>query len=188
MDVDASRADAVMRFIRECQIAAGTMIPPADPIAVARAMHCTFAAAPECFAVNPITEMAKVLLAFGERVIGRPDMWLTGSQSRRGCERRAGDAIRLIVARHSQPSLALRDIARELDVSASYLSEVLTRYSGYGFLTHLQATRVLNALILISRTSHSIGSVGSKVGYRHEFQLARHFFTRVGIHPARFRH
>jgi len=187
MDVDPSRPDAVMRFIRESQIAAGTLIPPVDPIAVARAIHCTFVAAPECFAVYPTVEMAKVLLAFAERVIGREDLWLSDAQSKSGRERRAADAIRLIVARHSQPSLALRDIAHELHVSAPYLSEVLTRTSGYGFLTHLQAVRVLGALTLISRTDHSIGRVGSKIGYRHEFQLARHFFARVGVRPARFR-
>lgn len=92
-----------------------------------------------------------------------------------------------IFAFHTRPSLSLREVAKHVDVSESYLCGLLRTYSGKGFLTHLHAVRVLHAIVLLVDTRELIGAIAHHCGYLQTFQLDRQFQRRFHATPGEFR-
>ena len=128
--------------------------------------------------------MAAILASLGERLL--PDNILVGRPQSIPHER-ATQAILIIMSRYSEASLTLHDLAAQMRLSHTYLSDVLARCSGYGFLEHLHAVRVLRAAAQLYRGSDSITQIARCCGYKREFQLARHFREYIGLSPSRFR-
>jgi AraC-like DNA-binding protein len=179
---------AVGQFAVQCQLAAGAFVPPTDSIRIATALHQALNVCAECFQRHADPRVAKIVIGLARQTLAawasdnRPQKDSAGIAYARAC-----DAITLIVQMHATPSLMLRDIARRNEVSPAYLCDVLQRYSGYGFLSHLRAIRVLNAAILLVTTEDSVGQIARKCGYPRTFQLARHFHATVGVSPSRLR-
>jgi AraC-like DNA-binding protein len=92
-------------------------------------------------------------------------------------------ALHVLDARHRDPGLTLGTLAAEANVSAGYLTRLLKRHSGYGFLDHVHRRRVAAARCLLVQTTRSVKEIAAAVGYEGSTQLGRHFKRLCGITP-----
>jgi AraC-like DNA-binding protein len=183
-----AEAHAVQWFARECQIAAGVFVDPADSIEALNAVYAAVSAAPEASAALmfpvalALVGLARSLLQWSRRCESSTDQ--SGKPS---AHERSAQALDLVVVLHTRQSLTLRDIAAQLRIGDAHLCAVLKRTSGRGFLGHLHTIRVLHAIVLLAETDLTIKATARRCGYHHGPQLNRHFRKIVHTTPTRFR-
>jgi AraC-like DNA-binding protein len=181
-------AHAVQWFARECQIAAGVFVDPADSLEVLEAVHRALAACPDTLSaiymsriVVPLVGTCRQAVRFSRRPLsaepaGRPS-----------ARRRAAQVLDRVLALHSQPSLTLRQIAATLGRREQYLSQALNDVSRRKFTDHLNAIRLLHAVALLADTRDTVDSVALECGYACPEQLNRVFRNRLHVTPTRLR-
>jgi AraC-like DNA-binding protein len=96
-------------------------------------------------------------------------------------------ALKILDARHRDPTLTLETLAAEMGLSAGYLTRLLKRHTGFGFLDHLHRRRVTGAHRLLVQTTLSVKEVAAAVGYEGSTQLGRHVKRACGIPPLALR-
>jgi AraC-like DNA-binding protein len=183
-----SDADAVHAFAGQCQIAAGACIGPTDALQLVEAIQRTLAACPETLSPLHMWPIAVALVGLGRLVlrfrvtpvVRNPDVPIT-------CRQRAMQVLECILARHSCPSLGLRDVAAWLGVSERYLCDALHDVSPQGFYAHLHATRVLHATVRLAQGNESVGRIARACGFHTAPHLTRVFRTLLHTTPGRFR-
>ena len=107
--------------------------------------------------------------------------WLAGAR-----DPSVGKALTLFHQRHAHP-WTVPEIAREVGVSRSVLSERFRHFLGEAPMTYLTRWRLqLGARALLS-TPHSVAQVASDVGYESEAAFNRAFKREYGVPPARYR-
>jgi AraC-like DNA-binding protein len=107
--------------------------------------------------------------------------WLAGAR-----DPAVGRALTLFHQRHAHP-WTIPEVAREVGVSRSVLSERFRHFLGEAPMTYLTRWRLqLGARALLS-TTNSVAQVAADVGYESEAAFNRAFKREYGLPPARYR-
>lgn len=91
-------------------------------------------------------------------------------------------ALAIIRGRYRE-SLTLKSVARELHVSASYLSAVFKEDTGCPFSDYLFSYRMNLAYTLVKEGAFRIYEVGEQVGYPDVAQFSKAFKKQFGVSP-----
>ncbi len=97
-------------------------------------------------------------------------------------------ALEIALRRFGDPTLRLATIARQMHLSSSYLSGLVSRVTGYGMTTHLRLIRLLHATDRLAGTPLTIKEVAAACGYASTSELDTEFRTWFGMTPGEFRH
>jgi AraC-like DNA-binding protein len=183
--------DAVFRFARECQIAAGYFIPPTDSLRVLTATWDALMTLPPVptdpsaarRVFDAVVRLASHACHAQSYIANLPLSDTPVSAS----HQRAVQLLNLLLVKYYCPCLSLTELAQELDVSAPHLSELLRRASGYGFGTHLSGVRVLSAALLLCGAHASIAGIAHQCGYTQTAVLDHQFRQWLHASPTQFR-
>ncbi len=94
-------------------------------------------------------------------------------------------AMKQMESRYSE-ALQQADIAEELGISSSYLSQLFSKHCGFGFVDYLTEIRMNRARELLCRDGFSIQDVSYAVGYQDPNYFGRLFKREVGVSPSRY--
>jgi two-component system response regulator YesN len=83
--------------------------------------------------------------------------------------------------------LSLADVAREVNLSPSYLSHVLKGTTRFGFKGHLRGIRMVHALHLLSTTPLTVKEIAEKTGHSGTAALDHEFHRWFQMTPGDFR-
>jgi len=183
--------DAVLRFARECQMAADACVPPTDSLRVLSATWSALRSYPEGLPELASAKAARALVSLARHVVdehcGRSTSMDHERRLRRTRRQTVVAALDLIILRHTLSKLTLADIGTELGVSRSHLSRTLRDVSGYGFPAHLSGLRVLTAVTRLEMSDASLRDLAVECGYHHTGELDRDFSKWVRTAPGQFR-
>jgi AraC-like DNA-binding protein len=87
----------------------------------------------------------------------------------------------------SNSELGLAEVAARAHLSPAYLSRLLKKHTGLGFLEHLRTIRLMKAAHLLTATSLIVKEIATEVGYKHVSDFDRHFKHRFGVTPGEWR-
>lgn len=108
-------------------------------------------------------------------------------QIRAAAEPRVKRAIGIMDRICSNSEFGLAEVAAQARLSPSYLSRLLKRHTGLGFLEHLRAIRLTKAAHLLTATNLIVKEIATEVGYKHVSDFDRHFKHRYGVTPGEWR-
>lgn len=96
---------------------------------------------------------------------------------------------RALAAMHQRPSRAwtLEDLAREVGMSRSALTDRFSRYFGQGPIAYLTEWRLELAAEALRTTNRSVLQIAEEVGYESEAAFNRAFKRRFAEPPGRYR-
>lgn len=83
--------------------------------------------------------------------------------------------------------LSLEDVARDIKVSASYLSRVLKQETGTSFIDYLTQVRVKMAIQLMNDPSMKIYEIAERVGYNSQHYFSTAFKKVLGVSPVEYK-
>lgn len=83
--------------------------------------------------------------------------------------------------------LSLEDVARDIKVSASYLSRVLKQETGTSFIDYLTQVRVKMAIQLMTDPSMKIYEIAERVGYNSQHYFSTAFKKVLGVSPVEYK-
>lgn len=95
-------------------------------------------------------------------------------------------ALRYMKA-HFAEDLSLGDVAQSVDLSPNYFSALFAKEVGKTFLEYLHGVRMEVACCLLERTSQSVESIASSVGYRSVGHFHKLFRKKYTVSPGRWR-
>ncbi|MEB3067972.1 helix-turn-helix transcriptional regulator [[Mycobacterium] vasticus] len=110
----------------------------------------------------------------------------TGGEPRHGDEPLLAEVFATIDRRYTEP-LSLRDVAREVSVSAGHLTTVVRRRTGRTVLEWITRRRMREARRLLTDTRLSITEIGHRVGLSDSAYFTRQFRQEHGISPSQWR-
>lgn len=96
------------------------------------------------------------------------------------------NAIQYIQA-HYNENLSLDNVAREIDLSAPYLSSLFSKVLGTTFINYVQSVRNQKAKELLSGTTMKVYEVAYSIGYDDEKYFSQVFRKAEGLTPSQFR-
>lgn len=96
-------------------------------------------------------------------------------------------AIGIMDRTSSNSELGLADVAARTHTSPSYLSKLLKKHTGLGFLEHLRTIRLTKAAHLLTATNLIVKEIATEVGYKHVSDFDRHFKHQYGVTPGEWR-
>ncbi len=107
--------------------------------------------------------------------------WLAGAH-----DTEIGHALTLLHRRHAHP-WTVAELAREIGLSRTVLSERFRHFLGEPPMTYLTRWRLRLGARELTATSHSVAQIAAGVGYESEAAFSRAFKREYGMPPARFR-
>ncbi|MDQ8736203.1 response regulator [Paenibacillus sp. LHD-38] len=96
-------------------------------------------------------------------------------------------AVSFIAENYSSESLSLRDVARHVHISSSYLSTIFKQEIDENFIDYLTRIRMENAKLLLRNESWKAYEVASKVGYSNPQYFSLCFKKYTGHSPLQFK-
>lgn len=94
--------------------------------------------------------------------------------------------VRLLQERFTQ-EVSLNEIARELNLSSSYLSEIFSKYEGVSFSKYLNQLRNARACELLAGTRLSVQEIAAMSGFHDSFYFSKQFKKIYGMTPMQYR-
>lgn len=95
--------------------------------------------------------------------------------------------LRLRLQSNPGSDIALDDIIKSMNVSASYFQHLYTQYFGISFRNDIISMRIEYAKELLLGTGDTIDNISRLCGYNNEVHFYRQFRKNVGITPAQYR-
>lgn len=177
-------ADQLHAFIERCQVCAGGQLT--DPGEACAALVGLVRFVPRHLSPAQRAVAHRVLNGLWARVLRA----LTAADTRVALgveDTRVVEALSAIERRYGEPGLRLQQVARQLGLSPTHLTQILKRATGQTFGAHLRSRRVIEARALLVQSALSIKEVASRVGFATTSQLDRHFKRSVGRSPSAYR-
>lgn len=97
------------------------------------------------------------------------------------------DAERIIEENYSEPNLGLEFVAKELDISPSYLSRIFKKYRHAAIPTYILNYRLEKSKEMLTETNKSISQISSAVGFSSNSYFGVLFRKQFGLTPGAFR-
>lgn len=94
--------------------------------------------------------------------------------------------LRLVRQRYAE-DISLSELARELNISSSYLSEIFSRYEGIPFSKYLNGLRNARACELLDGTRLSVQEIADLSGFHDYFYFNKQFKKSFGMTPVQYR-
>lgn len=88
---------------------------------------------------------------------------------------------------HYRENLSLDSVAREIDLSAPYLSSLFSKVLGTTFINYVQSVRIQKAKELLCTTTMKVYEIAYAIGYDDEKYFSQVFRKTEGITPSQFR-
>jgi AraC-like DNA-binding protein len=107
--------------------------------------------------------------------------WLAGTR-----DAIVGKSLGLLHSRIAHP-WTIADLAEEVGISRSALTERFTKYLSQPPMTYLTRWRLQLAARSLEKTSHGVAEIAASVGYESEAAFNRAFKREFGWPPARYR-
>ncbi len=92
-----------------------------------------------------------------------------------------------LVRQRYTEDITLSEIARELNISSSYLSEIFSRYEGTPFSKYLNGLRNARACELLDGTRLSVQEIADLSGFHDYFYFNKQFKKSFGMTPVQYR-
>ena len=127
-------------------------------------------------------EMIDLLLSQLDILLRRSDEQAQLSEG----ERLVREAERLVQERSGRP-VRIKEIARDVGVSPSFLRAHFVRHRGQTPMAYLQAVRVQHALALIRNSNAPLEAIAGACGYDSASHLSRHVKRATGKSPGALR-
>jgi two-component system, response regulator YesN len=99
----------------------------------------------------------------------------------------AEKARAIVERRFTDPNLSLEEVAGELKLSPGYLSRLIKRDTGFGFVDYLTRCRIAKAVELVSDPTLKVFEAAEAVGYRSQHYFTRAFRKVLGVSPSEYR-
>lgn len=96
-------------------------------------------------------------------------------------------ALQLLQDRFCDCETSLSSISKEVGITPTHLSRMLSLHTGTGFRFHLRSIRLKHAVTLLDDPKLSIKQIASRIGYRHASCFDRDFKKEFGLTPKNFR-
>lgn len=104
------------------------------------------------------------------------------------CAREPGRSVQHFILHHyREPDLALGAIARHLDLTETYLSQVFREQTGVTYSLFLERIRVEAARRLLQASSLSVSEIAARVGYQTNSTFFRAFRRMHELSPSAYR-
>lgn len=97
------------------------------------------------------------------------------------------DRVAGFVGRHLHQPLSVEDVAREMNVSQSYLHKQSKRVLGMGLGAYIRRARILNAASMIRNTKQSICDIALACGFDSVYSFSRTFKQVMSLSPTAYR-
>lgn len=94
-------------------------------------------------------------------------------------------AVSIIMMYYSEP-LSVESVARELDISASYLMMLFKQELGTTFNSYLTEYRIKTAIKLMKKNEYKIYEISEMVGYKDSDYFTRIFKKVTGVTPKKY--
>ena len=91
------------------------------------------------------------------------------------------------ISENFREAISLKDIAKQLNYSASYVSELFVSCTGVNFKTYLDSIRVHEAVTLLTTTKETISTVSTRCGFENIRTFNNTFRRITGQSPSQFR-
>ena len=95
--------------------------------------------------------------------------------------------LRIAQAIEADPSLAIQELARTVNLSSSRLAHLCKAITGTNLQSFLSSRRLGRAAELLESTDMPIKEISYAVGYRHAPSFVRAFRNKVGSSPNDYR-
>ncbi|QFJ54778.1 response regulator transcription factor [Pseudobutyrivibrio xylanivorans] len=106
-----------------------------------------------------------------------------GKQSRS----QLSEAIRYVDEHYSDASLSLNEVAKEVNISPSYLSAMFSRENKTTFVEYMTSKRMEQAKHMLINTSEKSQTIAEQVGYKDPHYFSYIFKKTYGLSPKEFR-
>ncbi|MBT1706100.1 helix-turn-helix domain-containing protein [Chryseosolibacter indicus] len=130
----------------------------------------------------------ELLLSYCSRFYGR--QFLTRVTASNDIVARFDSLLNDYFSRDSLIEAGVPDVkyfASQLNVSANYLSDLLSKYTGKPTLEHIHLKLVDKAKALLWSTENSISEIAYDLGFEHPSHFTKLFKNRTGMSPKEFR-
>lgn len=97
------------------------------------------------------------------------------------------DRVTAIINTRYMEELTLEKVAKEVDISANYLSRIFHKATGKTFSDYLLEQRISAAQILLEKNDCRIKEISSAVGYSDQRYFSRIFMKKLGLTPSEYR-
>ena len=97
------------------------------------------------------------------------------------------EVIRCYVEEHYASELTLSDLAKEHQISPSYLSQLFAERTGMKFIDYLTKCRIDKAKELLKHTELRIYEIAAAVGYKDPYYFSNCFKKVTGLAPSEYR-
>ena len=108
---------------------------------------------------------------------------LVGNQSKS----QLSAAINYVNEHYCDSSLSLNEVAKEINISPSYLSAMFSRENKTTFVEYITSKRMEHAKELLLNTKEKTSAIAEKVGYKDPHYFSYIFKKTYGISPKEFR-
>ncbi len=96
-------------------------------------------------------------------------------------------AMKYVDDHYSDSNLSLNQVAKEVDISPSYLSAMFSRENKTTFVEYMTAKRMEAAKALLRNTNDKTQDIADKVGYKDSHYFSYIFKKTYGLSPKEFR-
>ena len=131
----------------------------------------------------------ELLLSYCSRFYGR--QFLTRAKASNDLVERFDSLLSEYFTRESLIETGVPDVkyfASRLNVSANYLADLLTKYTGKPTHEHIQLKLVDKAKSLLWSTDNPISGIAYDLGFEHPSHFTKFFKNKTGLSPKEFRH
>ena len=87
----------------------------------------------------------------------------------------------------NQERITVEDLARELSVSASYLSRLFKQETGESISAYIRSRKIMVAENLLKYTDHSMIEIANQLSFSSESHFIQQFREVVGMTPKKYR-
>jgi AraC-like DNA-binding protein len=182
-------SDQVLRFVQQCQVAVGVCAEE-DYVAQVSTLWSCLAAFPheadETDLVVAATAVCRIATGFFLFAADRKAPRHVRKKTKPS-RAHVNTLLRLTQQHHARTDLTFGGLARQLDLSAAYLSRALASETGHPFRTHLNGIRLLSAIVRLQAGSLRLAAVATEVGYTRTGELDRQFKRWFQLTPRHFR-
>ena len=88
---------------------------------------------------------------------------------------------------HVSEGISLEHLSRVFDISPSYISTLIRKYTGKRYMDFLTDARMKKAKLLLKNPRYRVEEVSSEVGYKNYITFYRVFVQHFGTSPSNYR-
>lgn len=96
------------------------------------------------------------------------------------------EAVKKAVSERYAEKISFAALARELNISRNYLSNLFTKETGVNFMSYLSRYRIDKAKALLLKKRYSVYEIASMVGYQDAAYFSRAFKSMTGLSPLEY--